>query len=102
MGRNVVSRSGTATNRRPAQNRSCPNEAITVDLGAGDQADYVVRVADTREYTISTFGATDTCSPFEEVDGSRDFLAGDDDSGTDRTASITYRLRPQRTYRVRL
>ena len=79
------------------------NEAVTVDLGAGQQIDYVVRVNAARKYPIGTFGAPDTqLTLFEEVDGEPRFLAGNDDSGTDRTAQISYRLRPGRTYHVRL
>ncbi|MGE5697845.1 MAG: M12 family metallopeptidase [Candidatus Sericytochromatia bacterium] len=79
------------------------SEAVTVDLAAGEQIDYVIRVDETRKYTIGTFGATDTLlTLFEEVDGQPRFLAGDDDSGSDRTASISHRLRPGRTYHVRM
>jgi Astacin (Peptidase family M12A) len=93
--------------RARASGRSEPqlrvNEAVTVDLGAGKQIDYVIRVDETRKYTIGTFGAADTLlTLFEEVDGEPRFLAGDDDSGTDRAASISARLRPGRTYHVRL
>jgi Astacin (Peptidase family M12A) len=79
------------------------SEAVTVDLADKEQIDYLVRVDETREYTIATLGAADTLlTVFEDVDGEPRFLAGDDDSGTDRTASITLRLRPGRTYHVRL
>ena len=65
--------------------------------------DYLIRVDETRKYTVGTFGATDTLlTLFEEVDGVPRFLAGDDDSGTDRTATISQRLRPGRTYHVRM
>ena len=95
-----------AAGRTRAAGRSEPqlrvNEAVTVDLDAGQQVDYVVRVDETRNYTVGTFGATDTMlALFEEVDGEPRFLAGDDDS-TDRTATITHRLRPGRTYYVRM
>jgi hypothetical protein len=79
------------------------NEAVTVDLGGGQQVDYLIRVDETRKYTISTFGATDTqLTLFEDVEGEPRFLAGDDDSGKDHTATISHRLRPGRTYHVRL
>ena len=79
------------------------SEAVTADLAVGEQIDYVIRVDDTRQYTIASFGAADTMlGLFEDVDGESRFLAGDDDSGTDRTANITARLRPGRTYHVRL
>jgi hypothetical protein len=79
------------------------NQAVTVDLAAGQQVDYVLHVDETRTFTVGTFGAADTVlALFEEVDGEPRFLAGDDDSGTDRTATITQRLRPNRTYYVRM
>jgi hypothetical protein len=79
------------------------NEAVTVDLAAGQQVDYVLRVDDTNKYTIGTFGAADSVlALFEEVDGEPRFVAGDDDSGTERSATITHRLRPGRTYHVRM
>jgi Astacin (Peptidase family M12A) len=96
-----------AAGRTRAPGRSQPqlrvNEAVTADLAAGQQVDYVLRVDETRRYTVGTFGATDTVlALFEEVDGEPRFLAGDDDSGTDRIATITHRLRPGRTYYVRM
>jgi hypothetical protein len=79
------------------------NEAVTIDLAAGQQVDYVLRVDETRTYTVGTFGAADTVlALFEDVDGEPRFVADDDDSGTDRTATITHRLRPGRTYHVRM
>jgi Astacin (Peptidase family M12A) len=79
------------------------NESVTVDLAAGQQVDFTIRVRNNRRYTIGTFGSSDTLlTLFEDVEGSPRFLAGDDDSGTDRNASVTYRLRPGRTYHVRL
>jgi hypothetical protein len=79
------------------------NESVAVDLAAGQQVDFTVRVENNRKYTIATFGASDTLlTLFEDIEGSPRFLVGDDDSGTDRNASITYRLRPGRTYHARL
>ena len=79
------------------------NEAVTIDLAAGRQVDYGLRVDETRTYTVGTFGAADTVlALFEDVDGEPRFVAADDDSGTDRTATITHRLRPGRTYHVRM
>ena len=39
---------------------------------------------------------------FEDINGQPRYLAGDDDSGEDRNASITYKLFKSRTYHVRL
>jgi astacin (peptidase family M12A) len=79
------------------------NDSVTVSLAAGRQVDYTIWVDDNRKYTIATFGASDTTlTLFEDVDGTPRFLAGDDDSGADRHATISYLLRPGRTYHVRL
>jgi hypothetical protein len=79
------------------------NHSVTVDIAAGQQVDYVLRVDETRTYTIGTFGAADTVlALFEEVDGEPRFVDDDDDSGAERTAAITHRLRPGRTYYVRM
>jgi Astacin (Peptidase family M12A) len=79
------------------------NQSVTVEVGSGQQVDYTVRVEQNREYTIGTFGATDALlTLFEDVDGQPRFVAGDDDSAKQRSAAITYRLRPGRTYHVRL
>lgn len=79
------------------------SESVTAELPPGGQLDYTLRVDETREYTISSFGATDTVLIlFEDVDGKPRFLAGDDDTATDRTATVKSRLRPGRTYHVRL
>lgn len=43
-----------------------------------------------------------TPSTLEDVDGTPRYLAADDDSGTDRNASIVYRLRRDRTYHARV
>ena len=87
----------------PAERVLQPLKSVDVDLGAGEQADFVLRPPSTRRYTIGTFGASDTLLVlFEDVDGTPRYLAADDDSGTDRNASIVYRLRRDRTYHARV
>ena len=87
----------------PAERSLQPLTSVDVDLGAGEQADFVLRPPSTRRYTIGTFGASDTLLVlFEDVDGTPRYLAADDDSGTDRNASIVYRLRRDRTYHARV
>jgi hypothetical protein len=79
------------------------NQSVTVALSIGEQTDFTLKVEASRDYTIRSFGATDTVLVlFEDVDGVTRFVAGDDDSGTDRTATIKQRLFPGRTYHVRL
>ncbi len=87
----------------PAERVLQPLKSVDVDLAAGEQADFVLRPPSTRRYTIGTFGASDTLlALFEDVDGTPRYLAADDDSGTDRNASIVYRLRRDRTYHARV
>ena len=80
-----------------------PFQTVAVDLSAGQQVDYSIKPASSRKYTIETKGASDTLLVlFEQVDGEPRFIAGDDDSGEDRNASITYKLFKGRNYIVRL
>jgi hypothetical protein len=80
-----------------------PFEAVTVDLAAGEQADFVITPTSSRKYTIDTKGASDTLLVlFESIGDEPRFITGDDDSGEDRNASITWKLFQGRTYIVRL
>jgi hypothetical protein len=76
---------------------------VAVNLGAGEQLDLVIKPSQSRKYTVSTKGASDTLlTLFEEINGEARYLVADDDSGTDRNASIDYKLFKGRTYFVRL
>lgn len=78
-------------------------QAESFDLKAGQQVDLEFSPAQSRKYTIATKGASDTLlTLFEEINGSPQYLAADDDSGEDRNASISYTLFKGRTYFVRL
>ena len=80
-----------------------PFQAATVDLAAGQQVDYAIKPTESRKYKVETKGASDTLlALFEDINGEPRFLAGDDDSGEDRNASITYKLFKGRSYVVRL
>ncbi|HEX6751116.1 MAG TPA: hypothetical protein VF092_27750 [Longimicrobium sp.] len=80
-----------------------PFQVAAVDLAAGQQVDFVLRPAESRKYRIETKGASDTLLLlFEDVNGEPRFLAGDDDSGEDRNASIAYKLFSGRSYIARL
>ena len=88
--------------RRPADD-SAPFQAVAVNLAAGQQVDFVIKPTSSSKYTIETKGASDTLlALFEDVGGEPRFLAGDDDSGEDRNASIRYKLFKGRTYHARL
>ena len=80
-----------------------PFQTVTADLAAGQQIDYTLKPDASRKYTIETKGASDTLLVlFENVNGENRYLVGDDDSGEDRNAKITYKLFQGRTYTVRL
>ena len=80
-----------------------PFQAATVNLAAGQQLDFAIKPTESRKFTIETKGASDTLLVlFENVSGDSRFLAGDDDSGEDRNASISYKLFKDRSYTVRL
>ena len=77
--------------------------SVAVDLVVGQQLDFVFQPAQSRRYTITTKGASDTLlTLFEQIDGKPRYMAADDDSGDDRNASITSKLFKGRTYFVRL
>ena len=80
-----------------------PFEAVTADLAVGQQVDFAIKPTASRKYRIETKGASDTLLVlFEDIGGEPRFLSGDDDSGEDRNASITYKLFQGRSYIVRL
>ena len=80
-----------------------PFQAVALDLAAGQQVDFAIKPTSSRKYKIETKGASDTLLVlFEDINGVPRFLAGDDDSGEDRNASITYKLFQGRNYIVRL
>lgn len=80
-----------------------PFVAIAVDLAAGQQLDVAIKPTESRSYRVETKGASDTLLVlFEDINGEPRFLAGDDDSGEDRNASVTYKLFQGRSYIARL
>jgi hypothetical protein len=63
----------------------------------------VLRPTATRQYTLQTFGASDTVMVlFERADGQLRYQAGDDDSGEDRNATLQLKLFQGREYVVRV
>ena len=80
-----------------------PFESVALDLAAGQQADFSIKPTSSQKFTIETKGATDTLlALFEEINGEPRFLSGDDDSGEERNAKITYKLFQGRSYIARL
>ena len=80
-----------------------PFQAVAADIAAGQQIDFAIKPTASRKYTIETKGASDTLLVlFENINGKPRYLAGDDDSGEDRNASIKYKLFAGRSYIARL
>lgn len=88
---------------QPALPTLLPFQPATADLAAGQQIDFAIKPTESRKYKIETKGASDTLLVlFEDINGEPRYLAGDDDSGEDRNAAITYKLFQGRSYIVRL
>lgn len=74
-----------------------------LSLQPAEQLNFRIAPETTREYTIRTFGRSDTVMVlFEDRDGSLHYLAGDDDSGTDLNANITQWLNSGKHYVLRI
>ncbi len=80
-----------------------PFESQQVDIGPGEQLDFVIRPPASRVYVIQTFGGFDSLLVlFDATDGEPQYISGDDDSGTDYNARIEARLVRGRKYVLRL
>jgi hypothetical protein len=80
-----------------------PFQSVPLNLKAGEQANFTIKPPSSRSYKIATFGTADTVLVlFEQTSAGLKYLAGDDDSGTDRNAQITVKLLQGRTYVARL
>jgi hypothetical protein len=82
-----------------------PFQSRELAILPGQQRDLMIRPTATRQYTLQTFGVSDTVMVlFEHVDGQLRYQTGDDDSGEDRNATIQVKLFQGREYvlRVRL
>ncbi|WP_428352917.1 M12 family metallopeptidase [Methyloprofundus sp.] len=77
-------------------------ESHRFDIAAGEQINFEINPANSRDYTIQTFGEMDTVMVLFEVrEGSQEYLDGDDDSGLDYNAKIIFRLHRGRKYIIR-
>ncbi|MCC2616610.1 M12 family metallopeptidase [Aestuariibacter halophilus] len=80
-----------------------PWESQRIQIGSGEQIDFMITPDVSRQYTVQTFGNMDTVMVlFEQMDGEDIFYAGDDDSGTDFNARIQVRLFRGRRYLLRI
>ncbi|HWO12483.1 MAG TPA: M12 family metallopeptidase [Polyangiaceae bacterium] len=72
-------------------------------LAPGEQAAFVLKPGQTRDYEIRTFGTADTVMVlFERTPSGPVYVAGDDDGGEDRNSRLTLRLIQGREYELRL
>lgn len=80
-----------------------PFQSVPLAVGAGQQRDLSIQPEATRDYTIRTFGSSDTVVVlFEEDGGEPRYVAGDDDSGEDRNAQLEVRLVKDHRYILRI
>lgn len=80
-----------------------PFESKRIQIAPGGQVNFSIKPELSREYTIQTFGQSDTVVVlFERHNDDYRFVAGDDDSGFDRNARIRTRLYRDSEYIVRL
>ena len=65
--------------------------------------DFAIKPTSSRKYTIETKGASDALLLlFEDINGVPRYVAGDDDSGEERSASISQKLFAGRNYMARV
>lgn len=72
-------------------------------LAPGEQKNFTIEPQNTDEYTIQTFGRSDTIMVlFEDVNGQLRYVTADDDSGTNTNSQIITRLRQGTRYVLRI
>lgn len=80
-----------------------PFRSELVSIAPAEQKNFSIDPTESRQYTIQTFGRSDTVMVlFENRDGELRFVAGDDDSGTSRNARISEWLQAGRSYVLRM
>ncbi|MBS9405411.1 hypothetical protein KG088_17525 [Halomonas sp. TRM85114] len=74
-----------------------------LNLAPAEQKNFRIEPRSTAEYTIQTFGRSDTLMVlFEDVEGQLRYVEGDDDSGTGLNSQIHTRLQQGRRYVLRI
>jgi Astacin (Peptidase family M12A) len=80
-----------------------PAHSVALALAPAEQKNFVFLPPATRDYTIQTFGKSDTVMVlFEDISGDLKYVDGDDDSGTNLNASLKVRLYKGRRYVLRI
>lgn len=80
-----------------------PFEGQRIVIGPGEQINFRIRPQSTRNYSLQTFGESDTVIVlFETFEGETSFVDGDDDSGFERNAKIKTRLYRNHDYMLKV
>ena len=80
-----------------------PYESQVFTLVTAEQRDYKIEPTLTRDYTIQTFGGSDTVLVlFEDNNGNLEYVKGNDSSGTSQDSKIVVRLVSGRKYVLRM
>jgi hypothetical protein len=75
------------------------NKSAPISVGSGVQIDFIFQASITRKYTFETIGKLDTVMVISElVKTKKEYLSGDDDSGTNDNAKIELPLVKGREY----
>lgn len=94
-----------AVNVYPSLAPALPKLAVGLSqklaLLRGETRVFEFKPSRTRTYEVGTFGTSDTVMVlFEVVNGENVQVAGDDDSGVDRNARLSWRMIKGKTYRI--
>ena len=97
--------------KRFVEKELAPFDSVRIGVGPGQQRDFRIRPQLSRNYKIEVKGQSDVVlvlfedvgglDLFEEMDRELEFVAGDDDSGENRSTSINTRLYRDREYVLR-
>ena len=80
-----------------------PFQSQPFPIAAGKQGNYSIEPTESRAHEMRTFGASDTVMVlFEQVGTKLRYIAGDDDSGTDKNAYLRVPLTKGRRYVLRV
>ncbi len=80
-----------------------PFRSEVLSIVPPEQKNFVINPPATRDYTIQTFGKSDTVMVlFEDLNGDLKYIDGDDDSGTDLNSQIKVRLYQGKRYVLRI
>jgi hypothetical protein len=80
-----------------------PLQSQTLSIAAGEQRNFLIEPTESRQYTIGTFGMSDTVMVlFEQRGDDLVYLDGDDDSGTSLNARVVEWLESGKRYVLRI